>query len=225
MAFLLPSEFRAPADQEIYSDSDELEYEEMVAKLIVVQQAIFNRPVKHRYLKALYMKGLVDGKPMSKMLVDGGASINLMSYTTFHKLGKGPEDLLETDMMLRDFGGNTSKTRWAINVELTIGSKTLPTTFFVIDGKGSYSLLLGRDWIHANCCIPSTMHQCLIQCHRDDVKLVRADESTSIATADPVFWELGDFEYFSGKTWEGDFIKINNESQQSMQAIGSESVF
>ena len=27
MAFLLPSEFRAPADQEVYSDFDELEYE------------------------------------------------------------------------------------------------------------------------------------------------------------------------------------------------------
>ena len=32
MAFLLPSEFRAPADQEVYSDFDESEYEEMVAK-------------------------------------------------------------------------------------------------------------------------------------------------------------------------------------------------
>ena len=104
------------------------------------------------------MKGFVDGKPMNQMLVDGGASVNIMSYTTFHKLGKGPGDLMETDMMLKDFGGNASKTWGAINVRLTIRSKTLLTTFFVIDGKGSYSLLFGRDWIHANCCIPSTMH-------------------------------------------------------------------
>ena len=110
MAFLLPSEFRALADQEVYSDFDESEYEEIVAKLMVVQQAIFDKLVKHRHLKALYMRGFVDGKPMSKMLVDGGASINLMSYATFCKLGKGPRDLLKTDMMLRDFGGNTSKT-------------------------------------------------------------------------------------------------------------------
>ena len=58
MAFLLPSEFRASVDQEVYSDFDESEYEEIVAKLTVVQQAIFDRPVKHRHLKALYMKGL-----------------------------------------------------------------------------------------------------------------------------------------------------------------------
>ena len=70
MAFLLPSEFRAPADQVVYSDFDESEYEEIVAKLTVMQQAIFDKPVKHRHLKALYVKGFVDGKPMSKMLVD-----------------------------------------------------------------------------------------------------------------------------------------------------------
>ena len=111
MIFLLPSEFKAPADQEVYSDFDESEYEEMAAQLTLIQQAIFDKPVKHRHLKALYVKGFVDGKPMSKILVDGGASVNLMPYTTFCKLGKGPEDLIETDMMLKDFGGNVSKTR------------------------------------------------------------------------------------------------------------------
>ena len=111
MAFLLPSKFKAPADQEVYSDFNELEYEEMAAQLTLIQQAIFDKPVKHRHLKALYVKCFVDGRPMSKMLVDGGASINLMPYTTFHKLGKGPEDLIETNMMLKDFGGNASKTR------------------------------------------------------------------------------------------------------------------
>ena len=73
MAFMLRSEFRALADQEVYLDFDESEYEEIVAKLTVIQQAIFDKLVKHWHLKALYVKGFVDGKPMSKMLVDGGA--------------------------------------------------------------------------------------------------------------------------------------------------------
>ena len=51
---------------------------------------------------------------MTKMLVDGGAAVNLMPYTTFRKLGKGPGDLIETDMMLKDFGGNASKTSWQL---------------------------------------------------------------------------------------------------------------
>ena len=225
MAFLLSSEFKAPADQEVYSDFDGLEYEEMATQLTLIQQGIFDKPIKHRHLKALYVKGFVDGKPMSKMLVDGGASVNLMLYTTFRKLGKGLGDLIETDIMLKDFGGNAPKTRGAINVELTIRSKTLLTIFFVIDGKDSYSLLLGRDWIHANCCVPSTMHQCLIQLHGDDVELVHADDYVSIATADLVYWELEDFECFSSKLCEGGFIKINDDSQQPIQAMSSESLF
>ena len=56
MAFLLPLEFRAPADQEVYSDFDESEYEDVVAKLTVIQQAIFDKPVKHQHLKSFICK-------------------------------------------------------------------------------------------------------------------------------------------------------------------------
>ena len=37
IVFLLPSEFRAPADEKVYLDFDESEYEEIVAKLTVIQ--------------------------------------------------------------------------------------------------------------------------------------------------------------------------------------------
>jgi hypothetical protein len=37
-----------------------------------------------------------------------------------------------------------------ISMELTIGSKTLATTFFIAETQGYFSLILGLDWIHAN---------------------------------------------------------------------------
>ena len=61
--------------------------------------------------------------------------------------------------------------------------------------------------------------------HGDDVELVHANDSISIATADPMCWELEDFECFSSKLWEGGFIKINDEGQQSIQAVGFENLF
>ena len=100
--------------------------------------------MKGSILKLYSSKG-VDGQPMTKILVDGGAAINIMPYAVYQKLGKGDQDLTKTDMMLKDFEGNVSPVKGAICVELTIGSKTLPTTFFVISGKGAYNLLLGRD--------------------------------------------------------------------------------
>lgn len=61
------------------------------------QQAVFEKPedTEDRHLKPLYVKAFVNGKPMSKMLVDGGAAVNLVPYTTFRKLGKAPEDLIK----------------------------------------------------------------------------------------------------------------------------------
>jgi hypothetical protein len=109
----------------------------------------------------------------------------MMPYTTFRKLGMGPGDLTPTSIILNDFVGNPSDTKGCVHVDLMIGSKTLLTTFFVIEGKGAYSLLLGRDWIHANCCIPSTMHQQLVQWVDDDIVVVQADDSVSVANVEP----------------------------------------
>jgi hypothetical protein len=49
-----------------------------------------------------------------------------------------------------------------ISMELTVGSMSLATTFFVVNVQGNYSVILGRDWIHANHCIPSSFHQFLM---------------------------------------------------------------
>jgi hypothetical protein len=48
------------------------------------------------------------------------------------------------------------KARGVVSMELTIGSKSLATAFFVVEVQGNYSVILSRDWIHTNRCIPST---------------------------------------------------------------------
>jgi hypothetical protein len=70
------------------------------------------------------------------MFVDGGAAVNVMPYTTFRKLGMGPGDLTPTSIVLNDFARNPSDTKGCVHVDLMIESKTLLTTFFVIEGKG-----------------------------------------------------------------------------------------
>jgi len=143
LVFMLPMEFLEPS-----SDDEELELSDQIAQLALdPMTAVFEKPAdnERQHLKALFVKGRVDVQPMTKILVDGGAAINIMPYAVYRKLGKGDQDLTKTDMMLKDFEGNVSPVKGAICVELTIGSKTLPTTFFVISGKGAYNLLLERD--------------------------------------------------------------------------------
>jgi hypothetical protein len=174
MVYFLPNEFMAPANQVVQEETspninEDEQLGELMAQLVLAKQATFDKPARNRHMRPLYLKGYVNGKPLTKMFADGGAAVNVMSYTTFRKLGMGPGDLTPTSIILNDFAGNPSDTKGWVHVDLMIGSKTLLTTFFVIEGKGAYSLLLGRDWIHANCCIPSTMHQQLVKWVDDDI--------------------------------------------------------
>jgi hypothetical protein len=88
-------------------------------------------------------------------------------------------------------------------VDLTMGSKTVLTSFFIVNSKNTYTVLLGRDCIHANCCIPSTMHQCLIQWDGDEVKVVHVDDSIEISLAAMSVWDAEDQEPISGISLEG----------------------
>jgi hypothetical protein len=164
MVYFLPNEFMSPANQVVQEDvSPDFNEDEqlggLIVQLVLAKQATFDKPARNRHMRPLYLKGYINGKPLTKMFVDCGAAVHVMPYTTFRKLGMGPGDLMPTSIILNDFAGNPSDTKGCVHVDLMIGSKTLLTTFFLIEGKGAYSLLLGRDWIHANCCILSTMHQ------------------------------------------------------------------
>jgi len=84
-------------------------------------------------------------------------------------------------------GGDPIGAKGVASMELTIGSKTVPTTFFVSEVQGSFSHILGRDWIHANQYVPSYLHQFLIQWIGDEFEVVHGDASSFIATTDSEF--------------------------------------
>jgi hypothetical protein len=113
-----------------------------------------------------------------------------MPYSLYRKLGKHDDELVKTNMTLSGIETNSSiKAKGVMSVELTIGTKTLATVFFVANVEGNFSLILGRDWIHANQCIPSTIHQMLLQWVGDDVEQVHVDALACIAMANaPVLW-------------------------------------
>jgi hypothetical protein len=62
MVFTIPTEFRAPTED-------------------VLELAL------GAHMKPLFMWGHLDGTPVGHMLVDGGASINILPLSLFKKLG------------------------------------------------------------------------------------------------------------------------------------------
>ena len=109
MMFMLPMEFLAP-----FSDDEEIDFPDQIAQLALdPMTAIFEKPTndERQHLKALFVKGRVDGQPITKILVVGGSAINIMPYVVYRKLEKGDQDLNKTDMMLKDFEGNVTSVK------------------------------------------------------------------------------------------------------------------
>ena len=152
MVFMLPSEFMAPDD-----DCEQQDLEEAMAQLNLESiPATFEKPEdeKRKHLKALFLKGFVDGKPVTKMLVAGGAVVNIMPYAMLRKLGKGSEDLTKTDMMLKDFEGVVSPAVGALCVDLTITVRLFLLLSLLSMGRG-----------HTACCWGETGFMLIVAYH------------------------------------------------------------
>jgi hypothetical protein len=120
------------------------------------------------------------------MLVDSGAIVNLMPDSLYKKLGGTDKELIKTNMTVSGVGGGDPiGAKGVASMELTVGSKTVATAFFVSEVQGNFNLILGCDWIHANQCVRSSLHHFLIQCIGDEVEVVHGDTSSFIGTMIP----------------------------------------
>jgi hypothetical protein len=81
-------------------------WQEEIAQLCLgPKEAVFEKPKESiQNSKPLYIRGHIDGAPISRMLVDGGAAINLMSYSMFKKLGREDGEFLKTNLTLNNVG-------------------------------------------------------------------------------------------------------------------------
>jgi hypothetical protein len=172
--FTLPAEFKGIE-------------EEVTQMCLGPKEVVFEKPEESsQHMKPLYVRCHIDGRPIFRMLIDGGAAVNLMSYSVFKKLGREDDELVKTNLMLNDVGGGA--TQWELEVSSPwsspLGASLLLPHFFIVEVQGNYSVILGRGWIHASHRIPSTLHQFLIQWIDDKVEVVHTDALAYIALVD-----------------------------------------
>jgi hypothetical protein len=151
MVITIPAEFHPPMED--------------VAELVLGgERAMFEKPENSgAHMEPLFIWGHLDETSVKHMLMDGGTSVNILPLSLFKKLGHIEGDLKPINLSLSGFAGDPTEDKGIICKDLTVGSKIVPTAFFVVDVKGHCNMLLGRDWIDANQCVPSTLHQSIIQ--------------------------------------------------------------
>ncbi|XP_073138571.1 uncharacterized protein [Henckelia pumila] len=139
-----------------------------------------------KHIRPLYIKAHVNGHPISRVLIDNGSVVNILPLRVFKNLGKEESDLIPTEVSVTTFTGEATKTIGVFPAEVLVGSKTSISAFFVVNSFANFQALLGRDWIHANHCIPSSMHQFLMFWIGDDVEVVQADSQPFQASSSVV---------------------------------------
>jgi hypothetical protein len=131
MVFMIPVEFFAPT-------------EDVVELALGAEYAVFKKPESPGvHMKPLFIRGHLDGTPVGHMLMDRGASINILSLLMFKKLDHIEGDLIRTNLSLSGFVVDPTEAKGIMYKELTVGSKTMPTAFFLVDIKGCYNMMLG----------------------------------------------------------------------------------
>jgi hypothetical protein len=172
IVFMILAEFRAPTED--------------VAELVLgAERAVFEKPENlGAHMKPLFIWGHLDGTLIGHMLIDGGASVNILPLSLFRKPDHIEGYLKHTNLSLSGFAGDPTEEKGIIYKEATVGSKIVHVAFFMVDVKGCYNVLLEWDWIHANECVPSTLHQCIIQWISDEVEVVQAEEELCITMAE-----------------------------------------
>jgi hypothetical protein len=91
--------------------------EEVIQMCLSPKEAVFEKPEdSSQHMKPLYVRGHINGRPISRMLIDGYAMVNLMPYSIFKKLRREDDELVKTNLTLNDVGGNLMEARGIVSV-------------------------------------------------------------------------------------------------------------
>jgi hypothetical protein len=99
MVFTILAEFRAPMKD--------------VAELALGAERVMFKKLENPgvHMKPLFIRGHLDGTPIGHMLIDGGASINILSLSMFKKLSHVEGDFKCTNLSLRGFTGDPTEAK------------------------------------------------------------------------------------------------------------------
>ncbi|CAL2257287.1 unnamed protein product [Prunus armeniaca] len=118
------------------------------------EKVCYEMPTKKMasHLKPLYVSAHFDGIPVCKVLVDTGATVNILPALVMKKLKKSLDELIPIETTVSGFVGDTTRSKGIIPLQIRVGGKVRVTAFFVVEATTHFSALLGRDWIHGSMC-------------------------------------------------------------------------
>ncbi|XP_070015407.1 uncharacterized protein [Nicotiana sylvestris] len=109
--------------------------------------------------KALHITVQCEDYFITRVLINGGSSLNICPLVTLRTLGKGLHEIKDGAINVEAFDDSQRSTIGKISLCLQMGPTWFDVDFQVIDMPTSYNLPLGRLWIYAAGAVASTLHR------------------------------------------------------------------
>jgi len=130
--------------------------------------------------KPLYITVRCKDCIIGKVLIDNGSALNVLPKHILKEMPIDESHMKPSTMMARAYDGSPRPIIGTIEVELYVGPQMFLVTLQVMDIHPSYSMLLGRPWIHAAGAVASSLHQCLKYVMNGMLVTVKAEETVSM---------------------------------------------
>jgi len=139
-------------------------------------KALFVRKgVDNDHKKPLYIKVELEGKSVHKVLIDNGATANIVPIAILQLIGKSERDIVPNKVSVTGFAGTVEYCEGTISLAVKVGSLNIGMPFFVVRSITSYNALLGRSWLHKTYSIPSSLHQLLVMWNGKRYEIIYAN--------------------------------------------------
>lgn len=96
----------------------------------------------YNQLRPLYVIAQFNGQPISNVLVDNKATLNVLSISILNKISKKKCDILPTILIMTNFLRVIARLLRVLLIEHIVGCRMTETTFFVLDAVTTYNSLL-----------------------------------------------------------------------------------
>ncbi|CAN1156262.1 hypothetical protein LINPERPRIM_LOCUS20104 [Linum perenne] len=116
-------------------------------------------PEGTEHTKALHISVKCKDFMVARVLIDNGSALNVIPKSTLNKLRIDDTFIRPSFTVVRAFDGTKRQVIGEIELPIQVGPQVFKVDFHVMDINPTYSLLLGRPWLHAAGVVPSSLHQ------------------------------------------------------------------
>ena len=96
---------------------------------------------------------------VSRVLVDGRSSSDILFWDAFRRMGIKQEEIRPVKTSLHAFNGAEVKPLGVIVLLVYATDQIMAVKFLVVNTPSAMNVIMGREWIHAMQGVVSTLHQ------------------------------------------------------------------